>query len=64
MQILLLYDVFKSITVVSLSALILMHYNATVKPPISDHPKCKELVVAYKTQTTGDLLLYILEILQ
>ena len=55
---------FKSVTVVSLSALLLMRYNATVKPPISDHPKCKELVVAYKTQTTADLLLYILQTLQ
>ena len=29
----------------------------TVEPPVSDYPKCKVLVVAYKNQTTGRLFL-------
>ena len=30
---------------------ILVQYK--VEPPISDHPRCKDLVVAYKNRTTG-----------
>ena len=25
----------------------------TVEPPVSDHPKCDDLVVAYENQTSG-----------
>ena len=25
----------------------------TIEPPVSDHPRCEDLVVAYKNRTTG-----------
>ena len=56
MQILFLYNVFQVNYCSVFICFDFMHHVATVKPPISNHLKCKKSVVAYKTQTTGGLL--------